>query len=139
MQVQYNDEEKNNKFEEIYRSSGFIHITDKILLELDMKSLMRTRLVCKALYHSIQNLGEKPRLRDQDLKTIRKIRREKFLVHPNWRKMFDAICQEGNFYRIRYVMQLLQEYQNESIWSCNIDGRTLTEHNYVSSGMFFST
>ena len=109
-------------FEEIFTNQGFYIITEKILINLDVKSLWRCRLVCKALHNFIKSLEKSIKLKKNDLKMIRRIRRKKFLVHSNWNAAFNSICQEDNFYRRRGLMELLETYENQNnILEC--DGR----------------
>ena len=65
-------------FEEIFTNQGFNTITENILINLDVKSLWRCRLVCKALYQFIKSLEKSIKLKKNDLKLIRRIRREQF-------------------------------------------------------------
>ena len=85
--------------EEISANPGLNHITENILINLDVQSLWRCRLVCKALHHVIKELEKCIKLKQKDFKTLRRIRRKEFLVHPNWKALFEAICNEDNFYR----------------------------------------
>ena len=95
-------------FEEIFSNQGFHHITENILINLDVKSLWRCRLVCKALHQFIKILEKSRKLKKNDFKIIRSLRRKKFLVHSNWNAAFNLICQEDNFYRRRGLIDLLQ-------------------------------
>ena len=100
-------------FEEIFKNQGFNHITDKILTKLDVKSLWKCRLVCKGLNQFITSLEKSRKLKANDLKTIRRIRRRRFVVHSNWRTAFNSICQEDNFYRRQGLIYLLETYDNQ--------------------------
>ena len=113
-------------FEEIFSNPGFNNITEKILINLDVKSLWRCRLVCKGLHQFILSLEKSIKLKEIDLIMIRRLRRKKFLVQSNWNAAFNSICQEDNFYRRRGLIDLLQTYNNqdkilESNDSCIID------------------
>ena len=100
-------------FEEIFTNQGFNTITENILINLDVKSLWRCRLVCKGLHQFIKSLEKSIKLKKNDLKMIRRIRRKKFLVHSNWNAAFNLICQEDNFYRRRGLIELLETYENQ--------------------------
>ena len=113
-------------FEEIFSNPGFNNITEKILINLDVKSLWRCRLVCKGLHQFIVSLEKSIKLKEIDFIMIRRLRRKKFLVQSNWNAAFNSICQEDNFYRRRGLVDLLQTYNNqdkilESNDSCVID------------------
>ena len=95
-------------FEEICTNQGFNHITENILINLDVKSLWRCRLVCKALHQFIIILEKSIKLKKNDFIMIRRLRRKKFLVHSNWNAAFNLICQEDNFYRRWGLIDLLQ-------------------------------
>ena len=101
------------KFEEIFSNQGFNTITENILINLDVKSLWRCRLVCKALYQFIKSLEKSIKLKKNDLKLIRRIRRKQFLIHSNWNAAFNLICQEDNFYRRRGLLELLETYEKQ--------------------------
>ena len=109
--------------EDISANPGLNHITENILLNLDVQSLWRCRIVCKALNQFIKsNQYEKSiRLRQKDFKTLRRIRRKEFLVHPNWKALFEAICKEDNFYRRRGLIDLLETYSQNRILEFNND------------------
>ena len=100
-------------FEELFGNQGFNHITENVLIKLDVQSLWKCRLVCKALYQFIKSLEKSIKLKKNDLKMIRRIRRKKFLVHSNWNAAFNSICQEDNFYRRRGLIELLETYENQ--------------------------
>ena len=95
-------------FGEICTNPGFNDITENILINLDVKSLWRCRLVCKALHQFIKLLEKSRKLKKNDFIMIRSLRRKKFLVHSNWNAAFNLICQEDNFYRRRGLIDLLQ-------------------------------
>ena len=95
-------------FGEICTNPGFNHITENILINLDVKSLWKCRLVCKALHQFIKLLEKSRKLKKNDFKIIRSLRRKKFLVHSNWNAAFNLICQEDNFYRRWGLIDLLQ-------------------------------
>ena len=109
--------------EEISANPGLNHITENILINLDVQSLWRCRIVCKALNQFIKsNQYEKSiKLRQKDFKTLRRIRRKEFLVHPNWKALFEAICKEDNFYRRRGLIDLLETYSQNRILEFNND------------------
>ena len=113
-------------FEDIFSNPGFNNITEKILINLDVKSLWRCRLVCKGLHQFIISLEKSIKLKEIDFIMIRRLRRKKFLVQSNWNAAFNSICQEDNFYRRRGLIDLLQTYNNQdkilgSNDSCIID------------------
>ena len=95
-------------FEEIFSNPGFNNITEKILINLDVKSLWRCRLVCKALHQFIITLEKSRKLKKSDFIKIQRLRRKMFLVHSNWKAAFNLICQEDNFYRRRGLIDLLE-------------------------------
>ena len=100
-------------FEEIFTNQGFDHITENILINLDVKSLWRCRLVCKDLHKFIKSLEKSEKLKKYDFKLIRRIRWKKFLAHSNWNAVINLICQEDNFYRRRGLIDLLEAYNNQ--------------------------
>ena len=100
-------------FEDIFKNQGFNHITDNILNKLDVKSRWKCRLVCKGLDQFITSLEKSRKLKANDLKVIRRIRRRRFVVHSNWRTAFNSICQEDNFYRRQGLIYLLETYDNQ--------------------------
>ena len=53
------------------------------------------------------------KLKKNDFKIIRRIRRKKFLTHQNWNAVFNSIHQEDNFYRRRGLIDLLETYDNQ--------------------------
>jgi len=100
-------------FEDIFTNQGFDQLTEDILLDLDVTSLVRCRLVCKPLNRFIKSMEKSRKLRERDFRTIRRIRRKKFLVHPSWKAIFDGLNQENNFYRRRGLIILLKPYCQE--------------------------
>ena len=96
--------------EEISKIQGFNHITENILMKLDVESLWKCRIVCKGLHQFITSLEKSRKLKVNDLEFIRRIRRQKFLTHSNWREAFNLICQEDNFFRRRGLIELLETY-----------------------------
>ena len=98
---------------EISKIQGFNHITENILIKLDVKSLWKCRIVCKNLHQFITSLETSRKLKAKDFKTIRELRIKKFLVHPNWKEAFNSICWEDNFYRKRGLLDLLETYYNQ--------------------------
>ena len=99
-------------FEEICTNQGFNHIGENILINLDVKSLWRCRLVCKGLHQFIKLLEESRKLKKNDFIMIRRLCRKKFLIHSNWKAAFNLICQEDNFYRRRGLIDLLETQDN---------------------------
>ena len=100
-------------FEEIFTNQGFDHITENILINLDIKSIWRCRLVCKDLYEFIKSLEKSEKLKKNDFKLIRRIRWRTFLVHSNWNAVVNLIRQENNFYRRQVLIDLLKDYDNQ--------------------------
>jgi hypothetical protein len=100
-------------FEDIFKNQGFNHITDNILNKLDVKSRWKCRLVCKDLDQYITSLEKSRKLKANDLKIIRRIRRRRLVVHSNWRNAFNFIIQEDNFYRRQGLIYLLETYDNQ--------------------------
>jgi hypothetical protein len=100
-------------FEDIFKNQGFNHITDNILNKLDVKSHWKCRLVCKDLDQYITSLEKSRKLKANDLKTIRRLRRKRLVVHSNWRTAFNSIIQEDNFYRRQGLIYLLETYDNQ--------------------------
>ena len=99
--------------QEIFENQGFNHITEDILIKLDVSSLWKCRLVCKGLHRFITSLETSRKLKAKDFKTIREIRMKRFLVHSNWNAAFNSICLEDNFYRRRGLLDLLETYYNQ--------------------------
>ena len=120
-------------FEEIFRNQGFHHITKTILINLDVRSLWRCRLVCKGLLQFIKSLEKSVKLNENDFKMIRRFRWKLFLVHPNWKAAFNSIIQEENFYRRRGLIDLLQTCYKilPSNDSCTVDS-------YLNSSKFLT-
>mgnify|MGYP001380876709 CR=1 FL=1 len=56
---------KPKMFEDIFTNQGFNRITEKILHNLDVKSLLRCRLVCKALHQFIKSFEKSSRVSPQ--------------------------------------------------------------------------
>ena len=106
-------ETKSKMFEEIFKNQGIDHITENILIKLDLKSLCMCRLVCKGLHHFITSLEKSRKLKADDFKIIRRIRLKKFLAHPNLNAAFNSIRQEDNFYRRRGLIDLLETYKKQ--------------------------
>ena len=100
-------------FEDIFSNQGFNHITEIILINLDVESLWKCQLVCKVLHQFIKSLEKNMKLKKNDFKIIRRIRRKKFLTHQNWNAVFNSIHQEDNFYRRRGLIDLLETYDNQ--------------------------
>ena len=100
-------------FEDIFKNQGFNHITDSILNKLDVKSRWKCRLVCKDLDQYITSLEKSRKLKANDLKIIRRLRRKRLVVHSNWRTAFNSIIQEDNFYRRQGLIYLLETYDNQ--------------------------
>ena len=120
-------------FEEICTNQGFNHITENILINLDVKSLWRCRLVCKGLHQFIKSLEESRKLKKNDFIIIRRIRRRNFLVYSNWNATFNLICQEDNFYRRRGLIDLLET--QDKIVHC-FD--SIIIESYINTGKFFN-
>ena len=99
---------KSKMLEEIFLNQGFNHITENILINLDVKSLWRCRLVCKALHQFIKTLEKSRKLKKNDFIMIQRLCRREFLVHSNWKAAFNLIRQEDNFYRRRGLISLLE-------------------------------
>ena len=121
--------------EEISKIQGFNHITENILIKLDVESLWKCRIVCKALHQFITSLEKSRKLKINDLKFIRRIRWQKFLTHSNWREGFNLICQEDNFFRRRGLIELLETYvKQDKILS--FDGPIIDS--YLNTSKFIS-
>ena len=104
---------KSKMFEIFFGNQGFNHITENILIKLDVKTLWRCRLVCKDLHKFIKSLEKSMKFKKIDIKKIQRIRWNKFLVHSNWSAVFNSIRQEDNFYRRRGLVELLETYVNQ--------------------------
>ena len=100
-------------FEEIFTNQGFNHISEKILINLDVKSLWKCRLVCKALHEIIKSFEISIKLKKNDFKIIQRIRWKRCLVHSNWNAVFNSIRAEDNFYTRRCLIELLKVYDNQ--------------------------
>lgn len=120
--------------EEIFENQGFNHITENILITLDVSSLWKCRLVCKGLHRFITSLETSRKLKANDFKTIGKIRLKKFLVHPNWNAAFNSICLEDNFYRRRGLIDILETYDNQD--KILLFGNSFTTDSYLNSSKF---
>ena len=120
--------------QEIFENQGFNHITENILIKLDVSSLWKCRLVCKGLHQFITSLETSRKLKAKDFKTIRELRIKKFLVHPNWKESFNSICLEDNFYRRRVLIDLLEIYGNQD--NILISGNSFTTDSYLNSSKF---
>ena len=97
-------------FENIFKNQEYYNITEKILINLDVQSLYRCQMVCKTLYQVTKTLVRNQKLKENDLKNIRRIRWKKLLVHANWKAVFANICEEDNFYKRRRLLELLKTY-----------------------------
>ena len=100
-------------FEDIFTNQGFNHITEKILTNLNVKSLLRCRLVCKALYQSIKSFEKSKERKKNDFKIIQRIRRRKCLAHPYWNTVFNSISLEDDFYKRQTLIELLYIFENQ--------------------------
>ena len=101
-------------FEELFGNQGFNHITENILIKLDVQSLWKCRLVCKGLHKFITSLEKSRQVKENDLRIIQNICWKKFLVHSNWKAALDLIRKEDNFYRRRGLIDLLVTYENQN-------------------------
>ena len=120
---------KSKMFEEIFNNQGLSLITENILIKLDVKSLLRCRLVCKGLHQFMKSLEKSRKLKKNDLKMIRRIRRKKLLIHSNWNAAFNSIIDEDNFYRRQGLIELLETYVNQDeiqTGSLHFDGQIMT-------------
>ena len=104
---------KSEMFEEIFNNQGLNLITENILIKLDVKSLLRCRLVCKGLHQFIKSLEKSRKLKENDFKMIQRIRRKKLLIHSNWKAAFNSIRQEDNFYRRQGLVDLLETCEDQ--------------------------
>ena len=130
---------KSEMFEEIFNNQGFNLITENILIKLDVKSLLGCRLVCKGLSQFIKSLEKSRKVKENDLKIIRRIRRKKLLIHSNWKAAFNSILDEDNFYRRRGLIELLENYVDQDeiqIGYPQFDGQIMT-NSYLSTSKFF--
>ena len=130
---------KSEMFEEIFNNQGLSLITENILIKLDVKSLLGCRLVCKGLHQFIKSLEKSRKLKENDLKIIRRIRRKKLLIHSNWKAAFNSIHDEDNFYRRQGLIELLETYVNQDeiqTGSLQFDGQIMT-NSYLNTSKFF--
>ena len=125
---------KSKMLEEIFENQGFHHITENILIKLDVSSLWKCRLVCKGLQQFITSLETSKKLKSKDFKTIREIRMKKFLVHSNWNAAFNSICLEDNFHRRRGLIDLLETYDNQD--KILLFGNPIHTDSYLNSSKF---
>ena len=118
-------------FEELFGNQGFTHITENVLMKLDVQSLWKCRLVCKGLHKFITSLEKSRIVKEGDFRIIQSICWKKFLVHSNWKAALNSICKEDNFYRRRGLIDLLETYdnQNESLYDLITDS-------YLNTGKF---
>jgi len=118
-------------FEELFGNQGFNHITENVLIKLDVQSLWKCRLVCKGLHKFITSLEKSRIVKEGDFRIIQSICWKKFLVHSNWKAALNSICKEDNFYRRRGLIDLLETYdnQNESLYDLITDS-------YLNTGKF---
>ena len=100
-------------FEELFRNQGFNHITENILIKLDVQSLWKCRLVCKGLHKFIKSLEKSRKVKENDFKIIQSICWKKLLIHSNWIAAINSIRQEDNFYRRRGLIDLLETCDNQ--------------------------
>ena len=101
-------------FEIFFGNQGFKHITENILIKLDVQSLWKCRLVCKGLHKFITSLEKSRKVKANDFKIIQSICWRKFLAHSNWKAVFNSIWQEDNFYRRRGLLDLLENYNSQN-------------------------
>ena len=125
---------KSEMLEEFLRSQGFNHIMENILINLDVISLWKCRLVCKALHQFTKLLENSKKLKKNDFKIIRRIRWKNVLAHSNWNAAFNSICKEDNFYRRRGLIDLLEKYDNQEE-ILTFDG-PITSNTYLNSSKF---
>ena len=126
-------------FEELFGNQGFNHITENILIKLDVQSLWKCRLVCKGLHKFITSLEKSRIVKENDFRIIRSICWKKFLVHSNWKAAFNSILDEDNFYRRRGLIELLENYVDQDeiqIGYPQFDGQIMT-NSYLSTSKFF--
>ena len=101
-------------FEELFGNQGFNHITENVLIKLDVQSLWKCRLVCKGLHKFITSLEKSRQVKENDFRIVQSICWKKFLVHSNWKAALDSIRKEDNFYRRRGLIDLLVTYDNQN-------------------------
>ena len=123
-------------FEELFGNQGFNHVTENILIKLDVQSLWKCRLVCKGLHKFITSLEKSKKVKDNDFKIIQSICWKKLLVHSNWKAAFNSIRQEDNFYRRRGLVELLETYVNQDEILEFLDYGPITD-SYLNTGKFF--
>ena len=128
---------KTKMFEEIFNNQGLNLITENILIKLDVKSLLRCRLVCKGLHQFIKSLEKSRKLKENDFKMIRRIRRKKLLIHSNWKAAFNSIVDEDNFYRRQGLIELLEFYVNQDdIQTGVLQFDELVNNSYLNTSKF---
>ena len=128
---------KTKMFEEIFNNQGLNLITENILIKLDVKSLLRCRLVCKGLHQFIKSLEKSRKLKENDFKMIRRIRRKKLLIHSNWKAAFNSIVDEDNFYRRQGLIELLEFYVNQDdIQTGALQFDELMNNSYLNTSKF---
>ena len=122
-------------FEELFGNQGFNHVTENILIKLDVQSLWKCRLVCKGLHKFITSLEKSKKVKDNDFKIIQSICWKKLLVHSNWIAAFNSIRQEDNFYRRRGLIDLLETCDNQDK---NLQSLyDLITNSYLNTSKFF--
>ena len=136
VRVRPESKKESKMFEEIFYNQGMNHITESILVKLDLKSLCMCRLVCKDLQNFITSLEKSRKLKEDDFKIIRRIRLKKFLAHPNLNAAFNSIRQEDNFYRRRGLIDLLETYDKQDK-ILKFDGPIHTV-SYLNTGKFLT-
>ena len=121
-------------FEELFGNQGFTHITENVLMKLDVQSLWKCRLVCKGLHKFITSLEKSRIVKEGDFRIIQSICWKKFLVHSNWKAALNSICKEDNFYRRRGLIDLLETYdnQNESLYDLITDSYLNTSKSLIN-------
>ena len=128
---------KTKMFEEIFNNQGLNLITENILMKLDVKSLLRCRLVCKGLHQFIKSLEKSRKLKENDFKMIRRIRRKKLLIHSNWKAAFNSIVDEDNYYRRQGLIELLEFYVNQDdIQTGALQFDELINNSYLNTSKF---
>ena len=120
--------------ENFLTNQGFNHIMENILINLDVISLWKCRLVCKALHQFIKLLEKSVKLKKNDFKIIRKIRWKNVLAHSHWNAAFNSICKEDNFYRRRGLIDLLENYDSQE--GILIFDGPITSNTYLNSSKF---
>ena len=87
----------------------------------------------------MKSLENSRKLKENDLKMIRRIRRKKLLIHSNWIAVFNSIIDEDNFYRRKGLIELLETYVNQDVLqtgSLQFDGQIMT-NSYLNTSKFF--